>query len=260
MNLGIKGQRALVLGGTRGLGFSCAEALHAEGVELALVGRNVEAGERAAQKLGDNAHFLQGDLSDPTTRQEVVSRARSILGDPISILVTNAGGPPPGEFTEQSLEAWRTALETNMLGHVEVVQALLPGMLAHGFGRIVNITSFAAKQPYPNMALANSVRVGLHGAMSTLAREVADRGVTVNNLLPGLMDTGALQRVIKARMAKDNSTEDDVRSAMAESVPAARLGTAADFGPLCAFICSRHADYITAQNIGVDGGLIKGLF
>jgi len=260
MDLGIAGERALVLGGTQGLGLSCASFLRGDGVEVALVGRDADAGSKALAELGEGAHFVQGDLSDAAMRQDIVLRAREALGDPISILVTNAGGPPPGEFTEQALEAWRAAVETNMLAHVEVTQALLPGMLAHEFGRIINITSFAAKQPYPNMALANSVRAGLHGAMSTLAREVAARGVTVNSLLPGLMDTGALQRVIKARMAKDGSDEEQVRAAMADSVPAGRLGLATDFGPACAFLCSRHAGYITAQNIAVDGGLVKSLF
>jgi len=132
-------------------------------------------------------------------------------------------------------------------------------MLAGGFGRIVNITSFAAKEPYPNMALANAMRAALHGAMSTLAREVVGRGVTVNNLLPGLMDTGALERVIRARMAKDGTSEQEVRASMARSVPAQRLGLAEDFGPACAFLCSRHAGYITAQNLAVDGGLIRAL-
>lgn len=260
MDLGITGERALVLGGTQGLGYSCASFLHAEGVRVALVGRGAEAGSRACAALGDRAHFVQGDLADAAGRQDVVTQSREALGGPVSMLVTNAGGPPPGELTEQALDAWRAAVETNMLAHIEVTQALLPDMLAREFGRIINITSFAAKQPYPNMALANSVRAGLHGAMSTLAREVAGKGVTVNSLLPGLMDTGALQRVIKARMAKDGAGEAEVRAAMAESVPAGRLGLAPDFGPACAFLCSRHAGYITAQNIAVDGGLVKALF
>lgn len=260
MDLGIAGERAIVLGGTKGLGYACARHLAQDGVAVALVGRDRAGGEAAAQALGAQAHFIQGDLADPVKRSALVTAAREALGGDISILVTNAGGPPPGEFTEQALEDWRAAFEVNMLAHIEVAQALLPAMLENRFGRIVNITSFAAKQPYPNMALANSVRAALHGAMSTLAREVVNRGVTVNNLLPGLMDTGALERVIKARMAKDGSSEEEVKAAMAVSVPAERLGLAEDFGPACAFLCSRHAGYITAQNIAVDGGLIRGLF
>lgn len=259
MDLGIAGERALILGGTRGLGLSCARHLHDAGVRAALVGRDPRVGEAAARALGPGAHFVAGDLADPARRAAIVRQAQEVLGTPISILVTNAGGPPPGEFTEQPPAAWRTAFDVNVLAHVEITQLLLTGMLAQGFGRIVNITSFAAKQPYPNMALANGLRAGLHGAMSTLAREVVDRGVTVNNLLPGLMDTGALQRVIEARMAKDGTTEAQVKADMVASVPARRLGLDEDFGPACAFLCSRHAGYITAQNIAVDGGLIRGL-
>ncbi len=260
MDLGIDGERALVLGGTKGLAYACAAALADAGVNVALVGRDRETGDKAARALGTGAIFLQADLAEPGSRVHAADTASERLGGPISILVTNAGGPPPGEFTEQTLDDWRAALELNMLGHIEIAQRLLPDMLAAGFGRIVNITSFAAKEPYPNMALANSVRAGLHGAMSTLAREVIGLGVTVNNLLPGLMDTGALQRVIKARMKKSGNSERNVRADMASSVPAGRLGLAADFGPVCAFLCSRHASYITAQNIAVDGGLIRGMF
>ena len=220
MDLGIAGERALVLGGTKGLGYSCAEHLAREGVAHGVVGSAPAGGDAAAEALsvlygGAQAQFIEGDLSDPAARGAIVDAARSALGGDISILVTNAGGPPPGEFTEQALDSWRAAFEVNMLAHIEVAQALLPAMLENRFGRIVNITSFAAKQPYPNMALANSLRAALHGAMSTLAREVVNRGVTVNNLLPGLMATGALERVIKARMAKAGSSEEEVKAAMA---------------------------------------------
>lgn len=259
MDLGISGERALILGGTKGLGFSCAKFLAAEGVRLALVGRDEAGGRGACDALGSPAAFVAGDLADPAGRMDIVARAEAALGGPPSILVTNAGGPPPGEFIEQELANWRSAFELNMFGHIEIAQAVLPAMLANRFGRIVNITSFTAKEPYPNMALANSVRVALHGAMSTLARDVADQGVTVNNLMPGLMQTGALDRVIKARMAKDGTTEEKVVADMAGSVPAKRLGLADDFGPACAFLCSRYAGYITAQNILVDGGLSRGL-
>ncbi len=260
MDLGISGERAIVLGGTQGLGLSCARALANEGVAVAAVGRDPAAGAAAAKSIGGRAVYVRADLSVAADRGRLVEDAAALLGEPVSILVTNAGGPPTGEFAEHSTDAWLAALEVNMLGHLEIARTLLPGMTGRGFGRIVNITSFAAKEPYPNMALANAVRAGLHGAMSTLAREVADRGVTVNNLLPGLIDTGALRRVFRARMEKDGVDEAAVRARMAETIPAGRLGLAEDFGPACAFLCSRHAGYITAQNLAVDGGLIRGLF
>ena len=258
MDLMIKGETALVLGETKGLGLACDKELSAAGVRVAVNGRNAEEGAQAVALLGSGAVFVQGDLSDSDQPQRIVNEAQEALG-PIHILVTNAGGPPTGEFTDHSIDTWRKALEVNMLSAIQAAQLLLPGMINAGFGRIVNITSFAVKEPYPNMALANSVRAGLTGAMATLAREAAGKGITVNNILPGLMATGALERVIRARATRDGISEAEAASRMAASVPAGRLGTAEDFGPLCAFLCSRHAAYITAQNITVDGGLVRGL-
>lgn len=258
MDLGIAGETALVLGGSKGLGFSCALELARAGVKVAINGRDAESGAAALKELGAGAIFVQGDIAEPDQVAAILDTVENKLG-PIHILVTNAGGPPPGEFHEHAIEVWRRAINVNMLSAVEAVQRVLPGMKAARFGRIVNITSFVVKEPYPNMALANSIRVGLTGAMSTLAREVASHGITVNNILPGLMDTGALQRVIDARVNKQGSTEQKVRADMAASIPTGRLGLAEDFGPLCAFLCSRRANYITAQNIAVDGGLVRGL-
>jgi 3-oxoacyl-[acyl-carrier protein] reductase len=254
VDLGIAGEVALVLGGSKGLGFSCAQELARAGVRVAINGRNKSDGAAALAKLGKDAIFVQGDVSEPGRVAAIIDEVEKTLG-PIHILVTNAGGPPPGQFHEHVIEVWRRALDVNMLSAVEAVQRVLPGMKAAKFGRIVNITSFVVKEPYPNMALANSIRVALTGAMSTLAREVAGEGITVNNILPGLMDTGALQRVIDARVKKQNSTEGRVRDDMAASIPMGRLGEADDFGPLCAFLCSRRAAY----NIAVDGGLVRGL-
>ena len=149
--------------------------------------------------------------------------------------------------------------EKPALSAIEMARRVLPGMIAAGFGRVVNITSFAVREPYPNLVLANAARAGLHGAMATLAREVAEHGVTVNNVLPGLMDTGALKRVYQAQSRRQNISEDEAKRRMAESVPARRLGTAEDFGPAVAFLCSRRAGYITAQNLTVDGGLVRAL-
>jgi len=258
MDLGIAGEAALVLGGTQGLGFACAKALAGAGVTVVLNGRDAAKGEAAAKDLGEAARFVPGDLAVPKAREPIYRNAVAVAGAP-SILVTNAGGSPPGPFAEKDHDAWIAALELNMLAAVELARLALPAMLERGFGRIVNITSFVVREPYPNMALANGVRVGLTGAMATLAREVADQGVTVNNILPGLMDTPALQRVFRAQSESEGITEDEARARMATSIPAGRLGEAADFGPLCAFLCARQSGYITAQNITVDGGLVRGL-
>jgi 3-oxoacyl-[acyl-carrier protein] reductase len=258
MNLGIAGERALVLGGTQGLGFDAARRLLEAGCRLVVNGRDPANG-RAALAALPGAAFVAGDVARADEGERLHREAVAALGGPVAILVTNAHGPPPGRFMDHAPEIWQRALETNMLSAVAMARRVLPDMLVAGFGRIVNITSFAVREPYPNLVLANAARAGLHGAMATLAREVADRGVTVNNVLPGLMDTGALKRVYKAQSLRQNISEDEARRRMAESVPAKRLGTAEDFGPAVAFLCSRLAGYITGQNLTVDGGLVRAL-
>ncbi len=259
MDLGIKGERALVLGGTQGLAFSAAKFLHQAGVKLALNGRDAEHGAAAVKALGAGAAFVKGDVADPTQSAAIHERAVQALGGPVSILVTNAGGPPPGQFLEHDETAWLKALETNMLSALRLARLVLPEMMTRRWGRIVNVTSFSVREPYGNLVLSNGARGGLTGAMSTIAREVAPHGVTVNNVLPGLMDTGALKRVYKQQSLRQNIGEDEARRRMAESVPMKRLGEADDFGPAVAFLCSRHAAYITAQNVTVDGGLVRAV-
>lgn len=254
MNLGIDNELALVMGGTRGLGLACARALAAEGAQVVVNGRDAANGEGVAATI-PGALFIAGDVGDPVQRERLIEDVRRI-GAP-SIIVTNAGGPPAGQFEEIPAEAWRRAFETSVLAALDVVRAFLPAMKSRGFGRVLNITSFVVKELYPNMSLSNGLRVGLTGAMGSIAREVAPHGITINGLLPGLMDTGALERVIKDRMRRDGADESAVREAMASSIPMRRLGSPDDFGPLCAFLASRAAGYITGQNICIDGGLTK---
>ena len=256
MDLGLDGRKALVLGGSQGLGLSCARALASEGAAVAINARNADTAKAAAAEIG--AHVVLGDVGDPAARSKIAEEALSTMGR-IDILVTNAGGPPPGPVEAHDHDAWVKALETNMLAAIDFARRVLPGMQARGFGRIVNVTSFTVREPYPNMGLATGVRTGLTGAMAALAHEVADKGITVNNLLPGLMDTGALRRVYVAQSKMQDISEDEAKANMAKSVPMKRLGLAEDFGPMCAFLCSRHASYITGQNITVDGGLVRSL-
>ncbi len=258
MDLGISGLNALVLGSSQGLGFSCAKALAEAGARVVVNGRDQKKAEAAAASIGHGAVAVTGDVSDPEGRARIVEEARALTG-PISILVTNAGGPPPGPLETHGHDVWLKALESNMLSAIDMVRLVLPGMREAGFGRIVNVTSFTVREPYPNMGLATGVRAGLTGAMASLAREVAAEGITVNNLLPGLMDTGALKRVYDAQAARENITPEAAKTRMADSVPMKRLGEADDFGPVCAFLCSRHAGYMTGQNITVDGGLVRAL-
>jgi len=256
MDLGIAGRKALVLGGTQGLAFGCAQRLAEAGVRVVLNGRNADHGREASAALG-GVEFIAGDIGIAAERQALID---ALLQDGApNIIVTNAGGPPAAPFEETNAEQWRKGYETSVLGPLEVVRAFLPAMRAKGFGRVINITSFVVKELYPNMALSNSLRIGLTGAMGSLAREVAAAGITVNGLLPGLMDTGALQRVIKDQSRRFAKDEAAVREQMAAGVPMKRLGTAADFGAACAFLASVHAGYITGQNICVDGGLTKSV-
>lgn len=256
MRIDLTGRTALVLGGTRGLGWGCAQALAESGARVIVNGRDTEQGQAAAAKLPGGA-FVAGDIGEEPQRQAVIAAVDALAAP--DIIVTNAGGPPAAPFEETDVGQWRRSYETNVLGPLEVVRHWLPRMRAQRFGRILNITSFVAKELYPNMALSNSLRVGLTGAMGSLAREVAGSGITVNGLLPGLMDTGALQRVIRDRMHRSGAGEDAVRRQMAESIPTGRLGTAEDFGGLCAFLASDRAAYITGQNICIDGGLTKNV-
>jgi 3-oxoacyl-[acyl-carrier protein] reductase len=256
MRIDLEGRTALVLGGTRGLGWGCAQALAEAGARVILNGRDAAHGAAAALQLPGSA-FVAGDIGDEAQRQALVAAVDAI--SPPDIIVTNAGGPPAAPFEETDAGQWRRSYEVNLLGPLELVRHWLPRMRARGFGRILNITSFVAKELYPNMALSNSVRVGLTGAMGSLAREVAGSGITVNGLLPGLMDTGALQRVIRDRVARSGLSEAEVRRQMAESIPVGRLGTAEDFGGLCAFLACGRAGYITGQNICVDGGLTRSV-
>lgn len=256
MDLGIEGETALVLGGTQGLGLACARALSEAGVRVLVNGRSPTAWEAARASL-DEAVFVQGDIGNADDRARICSMAEGFA--PVSIVVTNAGGPRTGQFEEITSDDWRNAFETNVLGILEIVRFFLPGMKARGFGRVLNITSFVVKEIYSNMSLSNSLRVGLTGAMGSIARECAQYGVTINGILPGLMDTGALQRVIRDRARRAGTDEAQAKREMAESVPMKRLGMPDDFGPLCAFLASRRAGYVTGQNICVDGGLTKSI-
>ncbi|MEZ5739719.1 MAG: SDR family oxidoreductase [Burkholderiaceae bacterium] len=256
MRIQLEGRTALVLGGTRGLGWSCALALAEAGARVIINGREPVHGQAAAAQLADGV-FLAADLGDGVQRQKMIGAVNDIKAP--DIIVTNAGGPPAAPFEETNAEQWRHAYETNLLGPLEVVRCWLPHMRTQGFGRILNITSFVVKELYPNMALSNSLRVGLTGAMGSLAREVAADGITVNGLLPGLMDTGALKRVIRDRVERQGIPESQVRLQMAQSIPAGRLGSAEDFGALCAFLASDRAAYITGQNICIDGGLTRSV-
>ncbi|QNP47942.1 SDR family oxidoreductase [Diaphorobacter aerolatus] len=266
MDLGISGRWALVSGASKGLGFGCADALVAEGVNVIVVARTADAIEAAGERLRSRA--AQGAkviaVAADITTQAGRDAAFSAVGGPgvnLDIVVTNAGGPPTGDFRDWNREAWIKAVDANMLTPIEMIKATVDGMAARGFGRIVNITSSAVKAPIDVLGLSNGARSGLTGFVAGLARSpIAGKGVTINNLLPGKFDTDRLASTLGAAAQKSGKPTDEVRAMQAAQVPVKRFGTPQEFGAICAFLCSTHAAYITGQNVLVDGGLYPGTF
>ena len=259
MDLGLKGETALCLAASQGLGFACAKALVEAGVKVVINGRNVERGKKAAASLGNDAAFVAADLTSDTDRARLFDEAKRQLGH-ISILITNADGPQTGPFLDRNLDDWRKGLELTMLPAIDMAQRCVPDMTTRKFGRIINISSISAKEPTPNTPLANSLKLGLIGAMATLAREVARQGVTVNNILPGPFDTDLLRRVAPFLVNKPEMPQEDAVKLYGERAPVGRIGQVAEFGALCAFLASRHAGYMTGQSVVIDGGHVHAIY
>jgi len=259
MNLGLKGKTAIVCASSRGLGKGCAMALAAEGVNLILAARNSQALEATAQEIRDrydvNVNALVADVTTEAGRDHIISNCPAP-----DILINNAGGPPPGDFRQWTQEHWNTALNDNMYSAFDLIRRIIDGMAERGFGRIINITSMTVKQPVPQLGLSNGARAALTGWVSGIAREFAAANVTINNLLPGTFDTERGNAVVAARAAAQGQSKDAFAPQFLNSIPAGRLGDPEEFGATCAFLCSRQAAYITAQNILVDGGAYPGVF
>jgi 3-oxoacyl-[acyl-carrier protein] reductase len=265
MDLGIKGKWALVGGASKGLGWGCARALALEGVNVVMVARGAEVLNQSVTDLKKEAPgvTLIGVAADITTE---AGRAAlfSVSGGPgkdFDIVVTNAGGPPPGDFRNWDREAWIKAVDANMLTPIELIKATVDGMAARGFGRIVNITSSSVKSPIDILGLSNGARSGLTGFVAGVARtKIAAQGVTLNNILPGKFDTDRIRTTVEATAQKTGMTVAEIRAQHQAQVPAGRYGTPQEFGALCAFICSQQASYITGQNFLTDGGAYPGTY
>ena len=262
MDLGIAGTWALVCGASKGLGRGCAEALAAEGVNVLLVARGadvlaVTAAAIAQASPAAQVRHVAADITTPEGRAAVFAVRRDF-----DIVITNAGGPPPGAFRDWDRDAWIKAVDANMLTPIELIKATIDGMIARGFGRIVNITSSAVKAPIDILGLSNGARSGLTGFVAGVARnpEIAAKGVTINNLLPGKFDTDRLAGTMAGAAKKAGKPVDEIRALQAAQVPAQRFGTAAEFGAVCAFMCSQQASYLTGQNILLDGGAYPGTY
>ncbi len=258
MDLGIRGKTALVCAASKGLGKGCALSLAREGVNLVITARGKEALEQTAaelRKLGVDVKPVAGDI----TTEEGRAAALQACPSP-DILVNNAGGPPPGDFRNWDREAWVKALDANMITPILLIRAVVDGMIAKKFGRIVNITSGAVKMPIPELGLSNGARTGLTGFVAGLARRTVRHNVTINGLLPGPFDTDRLRGNIEFNAKQSGRSIEEARKARADANPAGRFGTVEEFGDACAFLCSAQAGYLTGQNLLLDGGSYPGTF
>ena len=253
LDFGIAGKTALVCASSKGLGYGCAEALGGAGVNLVLCARGKEALEDAAAKLreqtGVNVTTVACDITTEQGRQSALSAA-----DQIDILVNNAGGPPPGNFRDWDRSDWEQALNANMLTAIDLMKAVIDPMIDRGFGRIVNITSGAVKNPIATLGLSNAARAGLTGFVAGVSREVAAHNVTINNLLPGPFNTDRIETLIGNNARAQNISIAQARAQMEERNPSKRLGEIHEFGFACAWLCAAQSSFITGQNILMDGG------
>lgn len=259
MDLAISGRSALVCASSKGLGRACALSLAREGVAVTMVARGIEALEASAQAIrietGATITTVAADITTPEGRAAVLA----VCGAP-DILVTNAGGPKPGDFRDWDREHWIAALDANMLTPIALIKATLDGMIARRFGRIINITSGAVKAPIDILGLSNGARSGLTGFVAGLARKTVRHNVTINNLLPGPFETDRLLDTARQWSKQTGKSEETVLAERRAANPAGRFGTPAEFGDACAYLCSAQAGFITGQNLLLDGGHYPGTF
>lgn len=253
MDLGIAGKRALVTASSRGLGRGCARALAEAGVDLVLNARSSDALEATAQEIRDDfgvtVQTVVADVATVEGQGLVLAAAEGV-----EILVTNAGGPPPGVWSDWQRQDFQNALDANMLAPIALMSGCLPAMVSAGWGRVVNITSQAVRAPIGQLGLSNAARMGLTGYVAGTARQVAADGVTINNLLPGIHATDRAAALDAGVSDNQGISVEAAQAQRIQTIPARRYGTAEEFGQTCAFLCSQHAGFIVGQNIMLDGG------
>lgn len=262
MDLGLKGKVAFVAAASRGLGRTVAEELAAEGASLVLCARHAEtitsASEQIAKTSGASVLPVVADVTNVEDVTRAVREGIEKFGR-IDILVTNAGGPPPGKFENLTSAMWENAARLTLNSVLELTRAVLPGMKERGWGRILNITSIAVKQPVDNLMLSNSLRAAVTGFARTLANEVAANGITVNNIMPGYTRTERVEELAQAAAEREGISVQDAFSRWENEIPMRRLGEPREFAALAAFLVSERASYITGSSIAVDGGWIRSL-
>lgn len=256
MDLGLRGKRALVLGASSGIGAAIATALDAEGARVAIVGRRPEALRAQADTMTDAA-VITADLAITGAPAEVASRAVDELGG-IDIVVLNGGGPPPGSASEITPTTAADAIDLLVQPHIEILNAVLPGMRDRGWGRVIAVGSSGVHQPIPHLALSNLGRSALAAYLKTLAGQVAPWGITVNMVLPGRIETDRLQAIDAAGAKRSGQQVDEVRAASIATIPAGRYGRPDEFAAVAAFLAGESASYVTGTEIRCDGGLVGG--
>jgi 3-oxoacyl-[acyl-carrier protein] reductase len=258
MDLALRGRAAIVCGSSRGLGMACAESLAREGVDVVVNGRSADTVHATAERLstayGITATPVVADIDTVDGRAALIEACPSP-----DILITNNAGPRPADFAATDLEAWRAALESNMLAPLMLVHAVLPGMRERKFGRIVNITSAMVKSPHPLMSLSIGARTGLTGVMKALSKQVVCDNVTINNLLPERFDTDRQRFMAELAMKATGVSWEEARAQQVSTIAAGRLGDPREFGDTCAFVCASQSGYLSGQNIQLDGGSYEGL-
>jgi 3-oxoacyl-[acyl-carrier protein] reductase len=259
MDLGIRGRKALLSGASRGLGQACAFALAQEGVDVTIVARKRAALEKAGAEIAAATGVKVTTVAGDITTAEGRAAALAACPEP-DILLNNADGPLPGDFREWSRDDWIAALDAMMLSPIEMMRLTVDGMMARGFGRIVNIVSRSVKIPQLELGLSNGARSGLVGFVGGLARQTVGRNVTINNLLPGMFDSDAQRVHVGGMLAATGKGFEELWRERAAANPAKRYGRPAELGAYCAFLCSEHAGFITGQNLLIDGGSYPGTY
>lgn len=261
MDLKLNGKRALVTGASRGLGYAVARGLALEGCIVAINSRSQEKLERAAETLSDEAmrrvYAFAGDVSESHFPQELVEKAISVLGG-LDLLVTNAGGPPPGKFEGIDDGTWSKAIDLSLMSHVRLIRAALPALRQSEAASVLAVTSYSVKQPIPNLVLSNSVRAATVGLIKTLALELGGEGIRFNSILPAWTETERVYELMSNRARTNGTSVDQIIAAQAKESAIGRMSTPEEFANAAIFLLSPAASYITGVMLTVDGGLYKG--
>lgn len=263
MDLGLKDKVAIVPASSKGLGRACALGLALEGANVVICSRNKKDIQATAKEISDQTDSeilaLKADVSDQSELEKIVKKTIDAFGT-VHILINNAGGPPFGYFEQFDMDQWQKAIELNLLSTINLTKLVTPYMKEQNWGRIINITSIAVKQPLDGLILSNTSRAGVIGFAKTISNELAKHSILVNNVCPGRIFTDRIKNLANSRAKKDNKSFYQVIEAMETDIPLGKIGTPEEFANMVVFLASEKASYITGNTIQIDGGLLKGIF